>query len=594
MERQKPRAGRAIDGFSRVPPRLHYYLDGLSAGPRPVPRPAQASPANQVLPALKPRPIPYPAQQIQTAIPPQQPVQLGINRDTQMATVNQFKHLEDEIAPNRPNKALTGQQIGSSILGASLPPTNFSRIQPAPKKHRFSFKPRKVLKYSSLTAGAFVIAFGIWFGSSIIGNLDKLFHGNVFSDAHALISGSTLKESGGRINILLAGDSVGDPGHAGASLADSIMVISINPKTQKGFILSIPRDLWVHIPSLGHQKINAANDVLNFHQQGLPSGGMGQLQQIVQTDLGIPIDYEALIDYTAFRDAVNAVGGINISIHSPDPRGMYDSFTHLKLPNGNVNLTGQEALDLARARGDSVAGDISYGIPSSDFTRTMYQREMLKALFKKALTVGVMSNPIKISSLMNAIGNNIETNLTLGDVMSLIHVTNGLNLNNMHSETYSFGGAGSLLTSYTDPVSHQEALIPSAGIDNFSQLRAFYQQLTSSNPVAQEAPTVTLLNGSNVSGLASREQKILESEGFDVTTIADAAAEYPSTMIVDNSNESKPQAATLLEKDIKGSVVNSSNNTTEAQEASNYSTNFVVIMGKDWDNTGTTGTPIQN
>ena len=94
--------------------------------------------------------------------------------------------------------------------------------------------------------------------------------------------------------------------------------------------------------------------------------------------------------------------------------------------------------------------------------------------------------------------------------------------------------------------------------------------------------------------MAAREQKILESQGFDVTTIADASAEYPSTMIVDNSSGSKPQAATLLEKDIKGAVVNPANTSAEAQEASNYSTNFVVIMGKDWDNTGATGTPIQN
>ncbi len=585
MDRQKQRVGKTIDGFSRMPPRSHYYVDGVA--PR---RPAQTN-SSQALPGLRPRPIPYP-QPTPTVLPPQPAVRPGINRDSQTARVDQLSR-PFELQPQRTAvSSTTGRQIGSSVLGSALPAASYQNGRV--KKQRLKFRPKKIIKYSSIAVGTFVIAFGVWFGSSVIGNLDKLFHGNVFTDAHALISGSSLKESGGRINILLAGDSVGDPHHAGASLADSIMVISINPKTQKGFILSIPRDLWVYIPSMGHQKINAANDVLGFHQAGLPSGGMGQLQQIVQTDLGIPIDYEALIDYTAFRDAVNAVGGITVNINSPDPRGLYDAFTHLKLPNGTVSLTGQEALDLARARGDTVSGDVSYGIPNSDFTRTMYQREMLKALFKKALTIGVLSNPIKISNLMSAFGNNIATNLSLGDVMSLIHVTNGLNLNNMHSVTYSYGGAGSLLTNYTDPKSHEEALIPSAGLDNFSQLKAYYQQLTSSNPIAQEAPTVTLLNGSNVSGLASREQKILEAQGFDVTTIADASTEYPSTMIVDNTSGNKQAAATLLEKDIHGTVVNPTNQSAEAQEANNYNTNFVVIMGKDWDQTGTTGNPIQN
>ena len=223
------------------------------------------------------------------------------------------------------------------------------------------------------------------------------------------------------------------------------------------------------------------HNTLNFNQPGLPSGGMGQLQQIVQTDLGIPIDYEALIDYTAFKDAVNTVGGITVNINSPNPNGIYDAFTHLRLPNGRVNLNGSQALDLARARGDIVAGDVSYGIPNSDFTRTMYQRAMLKALFKKALSVGVLSNPIKISNLVSAFGNNVETNLTLGDAISLIKVTNGFNLNNIHSAAYSYGGQGALLSDYTDPVSGQEALIPSAGLDNFSQLKAYYHQLVSSN-----------------------------------------------------------------------------------------------------------------
>ena len=76
---------------------------------------------------------------------------------------------------------------------------------------------------------------------------------------------------------------------------------------------------------------------------------MGQLQQIVEQDFHIPIDYYALIDYTAFKDAVNAVGGINIDIQSPDPRGLYDPNVAkadggpVRLPNGPVHLNGSQA-----------------------------------------------------------------------------------------------------------------------------------------------------------------------------------------------------------------------------------------------------------
>src|SRR5581483_1704119 len=148
------------------------------------------------------------------------------------------------------------------------------------------------------------------------------------------------------------------------------MLLSINTKNNTAWMLSIPRDLWVNIPNHGYNKINAVyefgqND--NFSENGYPNGGMGELEKIVSQKLAIPIDYYALINYTAFKQSVDAVGGVSINIQSHDPRGLFDAYTHLKLPNGNVTLNGQQALDLARARGDNAAGDISYGFPQSDF-----------------------------------------------------------------------------------------------------------------------------------------------------------------------------------------------------------------------------------
>lgn len=555
MERQKPRVSQNSIGQGY----RGYYIDGVS-------RPLGRLPQN---PAYGHRPMPNFSERSKV-------------ESARLATERSV----DDILPQT-RQSLSGMDQ-PSLLEANL---NKASLPPASTKPKSRFK--KVLKPAMISLGVLVIGIGVWFGFSILRNVDKVFHGNVFSDAHALISGSPLKESGGRVNILLAGNSADDPGHHGANLTDSIMVISYDPTTKSGFILSIPRDLWVHVPSMGHQKINAAGDVKSFKEPGYPSGSMGLLQKIVEKDLGIPIDYEALINYAAFKNAVDTVGGISIDIKSPDPRGLYDAYTHLKLPNGMVNLTGEEALNLARARGDNVAGDISYGFPDSDFTRTMYQREMLKALFKKALSVGVLSNPLKISSLFSSFSSNVQTDLTLGDVMSLVRLTDGLNLSKLHSEAYSFGGSSALLGNYLSP-SGEEALIPSAGLDNFSQLKAFYQQLTSSNPVAREAPTVTLLNGSNVSGLAARERTILGGQGFDVVAIANATHNYSSSMIVNNVGGSKPFSEALLSKDVHGQVVTTSSGSQEAGEATNYNSNFVVIMGENWDNSGPTGTPVQN
>ncbi|MGH7234130.1 MAG: LCP family protein, partial [Candidatus Saccharimonadales bacterium] len=300
--------------------------------------------------------------------------------------------------------------------------------------------------------------------------------------------------------------------------------------------------------------------------------------------------YEATIDYTALKDAVNTVGGITVDIQSSDPYGIYDSYTHLKLPNGEDTLTGQQALDLARSRGD---GPGSYGIPDADFSRTQFQREMMVALMKKALSLGVLANPLKVTSLFSSLGNNITTNLSLGDVTTLLRLTGGVNLSSLQSTTYSYGGTNPLLVGYLAP-NGEDALIPTLGIDDFANLQAYYQQLTSSNPIVQEGPSVTILNASSVVGLASREKTILEDQGFNVEVTADASTEYPASLIVDNTSGGKPAAATQLKKDIKGQSVTSTSGSAEAGEATNYSSDFVVVLGQDWDQTGATGQPVQN
>jgi LCP family protein required for cell wall assembly len=432
--------------------------------------------------------------------------------------------------------------------------------------------------------------FGGWYGSRLIGNLDKVFHGNVFSDVHALFSNTKLKgEDQGRVNILLAGDSADDPNHGGAQLTDSIMVVSIDTKTHTGFMLSIPRDLWVNIPGWSHQKINAANDVANFSQAGYPKGGMGQLEQIVQTNLSIPIDYYALINYTAFKDSVNSVGGITINIQSPDPRGLYDPNIAkvdggpLKLPNGIVNLNGQTALNLARARGDPCScGHIEYGFPQSDYNRTQHQRQMLTALAQKAQSVGVLANPIKVSQLFNSFGNNIATDLNLQDVLRFIQITKGMNVSSLQPLALSNSGQHALLTGYLAP-DGEEAFIPTEGIDNFGQIQQYYQQLTSGSPVVKEAPSVVVLNAGGVTGLAHKEASMLQSKGFNVIGAADASSQYPNSLIVDLSNGQKPASKQLLQTIFTRNTTTTTSITssTEASEAQGYNANFVVILGQN-------------
>lgn len=487
-------------------------------------------------------------------------------------------------AAQQPKKAAISRRSLASRLRHP-----FQRVGPKKKLT----KKRLVIR-SALITLALLLGVGGFLGIKALHTLDKVFHGNIFSDVTAAFNSTPLKgESTGRVNILLAGDSADQPGHGGADLTDSILLLSIDTKNHTAFLLSIPRDLWVYVPGLSsYQKINAANDVSSFSQSGYPSGGMGQLQEIVQTDLGIPVDYYGVMDYGAFQDAVNAVGGVTIDIKSPDPRGLYDPNTDLNLSNGWVTLNGQQALNLARARGDGYG---SYGFPDSDFDRTEHQRQLFVAVASKAKSIGVITNPVKISNLISTLGNNFQTNLSLQNVLRLVQITKGVNLSSIQSYSYCStltvgqdGCTNPVLTDYTDPASGEEALAPVSGIGEYGQMQQYYKQLTSSNPVVKEGASVVILNASDVNGLAKNQETLLEAKGVDVSTIGDANNEYPGTMIIDQSKGKDPATKKLLEQLYPGTVVTNNTSPTEATEAQGYTANFVVVLGQNWDTTTST------
>jgi LCP family protein required for cell wall assembly len=417
-----------------------------------------------------------------------------------------------------------------------------------------------------------LLAVGVWFGQAIIRDVSKIFNkkGNSLL---GLLADTKLKgQDRGRVNILLAGDSADDPGHGGADLTDSIMLLSINTQDHSAFMLSIPRDLWVRVPGHGSQKINAAN----------AEGGMPLLEQVVSQDLGVPIDYYALVNYTAFKDAVNAVGGIDVTIASSDPRGLYDANLTkaeggpLRLKNGLQHLDGQTALNLARARGDNLKPN--YGFPGSDFDRTEHQRLMLTALAKKGLSAGVLANPLKVTQLLDAIGNNVQTDFQTNEIRSLMNLVKKMDFAQVKSLSFVDDGVN-LIGDYTAP-DGESALAPKAGVSDFSDIRAYLKKLTSNDPVVKEAAKVVVLNGSGVQGLAKKDGDVLMGKGMDVLTTDNAPAPAATTLIIDNSAGKKPGSKAALVK-LLGSNVSADATANAALLRAYPTAEFIVVLGAD-------------
>lgn len=277
---------------------------------------------------------------------------------------------------------------------------------------------------------------------------------------------------------------------------------------------------------------------------------------------------------------VNSVGGIDVTISSSDPRGLYDKSKDyttggvlVKLKNGLQHLNGQSALNLARARGDAPG---SYGFANSDFTRTANQRLMLLSLKKKIFSSGVVANPVKLSKLSDAIGNNVKSDMKLSEVRRLYDLTKKVNnsqiksygLNDIKGQTY--------LKSFRNNRG-QDTLIPEAGLDDYSDIKLALRQVMSNNPVVREGANVVLLNATDTSGLAAKFEEILVNKNVLISQIADAHKNLNKTQIIITAKGNVPKTVELL----NSTFVNS-----EQTSVNDYANRFpkadvIVLIGAD-------------
>ncbi len=457
-------------------------------------------------------------------------------------------------------------------LGGSRP----SRLQrsskaskeepPRAKKQKKKSWPKRIFKILGILLLLAVIGFGVRFALDLARMTGS---SNPFAFLGAL-QRTPLKNDNGRVNFLVAGNSADNVGHAGGELTDSIMLLSMDTKKNTAMMLSIPRDLWVDVPGYGHSKINAA----------YARGGMETLKDVVEDNLDLEVHYTALINYAAFRDLVDAVGGITITINSSDRRGIYDSSLDwtsrtccalAKYPNGPVQLNGKQALNLARARGE---GRGSYGFPQADFTRTEHQRLMLLGIREKAMSSSTLLNPVKLSNMMSAIGTNVSTDVQLKEIQSMIEYGKEIDVNKIDSYNINTLAGANKTMLQNDMIGGQSVLVPAAGIDDYSEIAAQLKKVFNATPVTKEAARTVVLNGTDAVGLARQQGSRLKQIGVDVVIESDATVQ-PKTTIVDNSKGKKPATIDELKKRYSATVI------TDSAMSANYpNADIILILGQ--------------
>jgi LCP family protein required for cell wall assembly len=274
----------------------------------------------------------------------------------------------------------TPLESSGALLDPALSPTRHEDRKARRRKRR-----RRVLGSMSLILVVLLLVYIVLIGRNIA---------SISTNPSGLAGLTT--DGAGRTNILILGQ--GDPGHDGAGLTDTMMVLSLNPATKQVAQISVPRDLRVNIDGYGYAKINSAN----------ADGGTALAEKTVSETLGIPINYYITTNFSGLQAIVDAVGGLDINVKTalidteyPCADNQY-KVCGLNIAPGLQHMNGARVLEYTRCR---------KGTCGNDFGRAARQQEVLSLLRQKVVRWQTIANPFTVAPLTNALRTTLSTDM---------------------------------------------------------------------------------------------------------------------------------------------------------------------------------------
>lgn len=453
-------------------------------------------------------------------------------------------------------------------------------------------KHRSIVSRIARSAGVVAIVIFVSLGS-ILGygylKTQQIFKGNGEGAAalEANVDPSRLNGEGdGRVNILLLGK--GGPGHEAPDLTDTILLASIDPVQNEAALLSVPRDMYVKDPRGNSSKINAVYSNAKQYKlstsgdsdadkEAAESAGLKAVKQTVSDILGVPVHYYVMVDFTAFKESIDTVGGITIDVKEP----LYDAT--MAWMNGGKALIADEGLQTFDGNRALMYARSRYGSARGDFDRSERQREVIFALQQKVLTLGTFSNPFKVVELLNTLGDNVRTDLNgTGELKRLYEISQQISSDKFVS--VGLADQPNVLVT-TDSVANQSVVVPVAGLYQYEDIRSYVRNTLRDAFLRQENARIIILNGTDTAGLATFREKELKSYGYNVVDVDNApTADYVQTKLIDLSGGTKPYTLSYLEKRLTVSAETA----TIAGLPTAETADFVIILGSNEVNEAST------
>lgn len=297
-----------------------------------------------------------------------------------------------------------------------------------------------------------------------------------------------------QINVLLLG--IGGGRHDGPLLTDTIIFANIDLQNKSVHLISIPRDLWINDLQA---KINTAYAYGESKKQG---GGLLLTKRVVQQVVGQEIDYGFRIDFTGFIKAVDAIGGLDITVDRAFADSEYPlsgkeqdacgfegeefekrataeaqieafpcRYETLQFPAGIQHMDGETALKFVRSRH-------AKGPEGTDFARSKRQEKVIRALKEKLLSAGTLLNPIKLYDLYEIVKASIDMDIKEDEFDDFAKLAQQMKDAAIESTVLDAGdektqAAGLLLNPpVSETYDYQWVIIPRLGADNFTEIHA--------------------------------------------------------------------------------------------------------------------------
>ncbi|QEK12041.1 LytR family transcriptional regulator [Crassaminicella thermophila] len=330
------------------------------------------------------------------------------------------------------------------------------------------------------------------------------------------VSEDALPKKKERVNVLIVGVDAKDSKSSKYARTDTIMLATFNPDTKKIDLISIPRDTRTVIR--GRTKKDKINHAHVY-------GGINLSMKAVKDLLGVPVHYYVKINYTGLAKIVDDVGGVEVDVpmdmHYYDPKA--DPPLKINLKKGRQVLDSNKAMQFLRFR---------KGYINQDLGRIDAQHTFLTALADKLLKPQIIT---KLPKLVKTFNTYVDTNMPITTMTSYALQAKDIKLEDINMITIP--GESKLINGlwyYIPDMNKLQIIIDEIFNETYDRTK----NVNTKKDTDLKKTTIEVLNGSNISGLATKIANKLRKEGYNVINISNVKGiKYGQTHIYDRKNK---------------------------------------------------------